>query len=329
MGIEKIMDQLKEVEGASGKNAADESLESEQLAQAAVNTGKEQQNVESGDTEVSAEEVAVGKEGESVDEENPGQEEKPTNDFFAKQRIKAREAEKEAEEARKEAQKLKAVLQALGVDPENPPGAKPKQSAEEDVEPDYDSDPDGWYKWDSRRKDAQLASITKEFEAYKQTQMAMNAKEELAAHEQGYSKAAPDYNDAKAYLIEKGIKKIQMLTPAISAVNARKQVEMELLSIAAQAASRGFDPAETLHYTAKIEGFEPKQKAEVAHSPTSKPLPMDALAKNKQKSASLLGAPNSGAMGKVTSSELVKMSFNDLLNVPDEDWNRMGISAQE
>jgi len=201
--------------------------------------------------------------------------------------------------------------------------------------PDFNVDPAGWIRWDSQRKDAELAALRAQVnqswqQQQNQTQAQQRAQQEQAARDElakwgndqeiEFAREQPDYLQAVEHL--KGVR--------IASINAMgvthpEQVRMELerdaLNTAHFARQNGRHFAETLYALAKATGYRPGQQSapQAQQSPQEQSAAAPIVARQApqtaaerlvrgQEMANTLGQTGSAPRGTITVEAIARMN---------------------
>jgi len=163
-----------------------------------------------------------------------------------------------------------------------------------------------------------LAKLEGEVQTLKKTQAQIDSENKTAFEEQklvnkykesvaAYTKDAPDFMDARLYLISDKVKELKALDYSdIEIANEIKLIEKQIVERAYQ---KEINPAELIHKLAKEKGYKPKEADKKVED----------IDKGLKASKSL------GSGGKVAGSEdnLSSLSAEDLRDMSDEEFNSL------
>lgn len=210
----------------------------------------------------------------------------------------------EAREAKRKAAELEAQLEAL----RNPPKEIPK--AEVDWEGNTSSRVETLEQELNRLK-AERATERAEKE---QNQILVQAKEEFNNYEEQFKPQAPDYEEARTYLLQSIASSIKILNPNVTTPELIKGVENALLMRGSNAVNRGINPAAAIYQEASQIGY--KKKA-VESTPVKSNL--DAVARNREKTAGMAATSSSGK-SSLTMDEVANMTNAQRQKLTEADW---------
>lgn len=238
---------------------------------------------------------------------------------FARERKEKRELREKLEAEAKARQELAERLAKL----EGRSEASPKLESKVDLadqEPDRDLYPEDWNVWNSN----QLRKELEELKSFKKQQEAMTQFEAerrgVAALEGQFKQKAADYDDAVAYLVEKEKRVKKVINPNATDAQIDSLIEQEKVALFKQIYATGKNPAEVVYELAKADGWTGKK---ALPTPAAKPSSnLDRVAENQRKAASLIGGSSADKTGKITSEQLLSMSVDELVRVPDSVWKQ-------
>jgi hypothetical protein len=135
----------------------------------------------------------------------------------------------------------------------------PTPKAEEDPEPDFNTAPADWLKWDSRRKDKVISDLS----AWKQAQerggqqSAADAQfyREIAAAEEEFASTTADYSAALAHAQKSRLEYLKLI--GMSPAEAMQTMHEETKFVARLAIQQGVNPAQRMYNIAKSQGYVP------------------------------------------------------------------------
>lgn len=245
---------------------------------------------------------------EPVVVEEPKQEEKPVvdNATIARLRYEAAEARRKAEALAKENEELKSPK------PELPP-----------KEENWEGHTEGRIETVEQR----LARLERELEeerAEKATKSTIEAaKEEFNAYEEAFKPKAPDYEDARTYLVQNIAASLRILNPAITQKDLIEGVQHQLLVRGRNAVLAGANPAELIYQEAKQIGFQAPTKETVKEKPSN----LSAVNENKKRSAGMAGN-STGENATPTPETILKMSNAEISRMTESDWAALEAEAR-
>lgn len=215
--------------------------------------------------------------------------------LLKQQKDEKRESERRAEEAERRAMAAEAALMAL----KNPP----KQAVEE-VEPDYATNPDGWYRWDSDRKAREINELRTQLTQVNQVNQTNAAFQHLDSTFETdiytYGQQKPDIHDAIQFLAAAQFK--QNALNGVDVRTNRELIQNGFRSLVAQAIQKGYSPAEYAYAIADAWGYRPNQGGTKA--PVQRQQNLRQLNENIRRNVSLGGA--SGANDGDAEGELMQ-----------------------
>lgn len=200
--------------------------------------------------------------------------------LLKQQKDEAREAAKKAEEAERRAAAAEAALLALKSPPKQP---------EEDIEPDYASQPDAWYRWDSRQKSKQISELSAQLSKSHQTQQINNAFQHLdsALDTDIYTfrQTRADVDDAMRFLADAQFK--QNALKGLDIATNRQLIQNGFRNMTAEALQKGYSPAEYAYAIADAWGYRPQMNGT---KPAAKQQSLSKLNENIRRNTGLTGA---------------------------------------
>lgn len=193
--------------------------------------------------------------------------------LYKQQKDEAREAERRAAAA-------EAALLALKSPPKQP---------EEDIEPDYASQPDAWYRWDSRQKAKQIQQLSDQLSKSHQTQQINNAFQHLdsALDTDIYTfrQTRADVDDAMRFLADAQFK--QNALKGLDVAANRQLIQNGFRNMTAEALQKGYSPAEYAYAIADAWGYRPQMNGT---KPAAKQQSLSKLNENIRRNTGLTGA---------------------------------------
>lgn len=299
MGIadeeKKILEELRQL----GEEPEEDKKESEDLLKEV--TEEEGVETEGGEEEEESEDQEEETSEDDVEEEDdePEEEDGPEEELTgAKFRHKLK-AEKEARESiERQAQELRERLARL----EGKAEAENKQEPINEEVPDPEYEPEKYAIY-------QNGQLKKELDAMKAEQSRINAERQWETMQAEHAQVNPDYNDAKAFLIEAETKKLKTQYPYATEAQILQQVkEMEYIT-AGNAAKSGIIPTQHIEFLAYQAGYRPGEKKEVPKKKSN----IKNIKKNAKKNASLIGGSSAGESGEAKSAEqLAAMGIEEI-----------------
>lgn len=266
------------------------------------------------------EEVASAEsEEDDIDEDAISDDAKRRARAFAKARQEKRELREKLEAEAKARQEIAERLARLEGRAEAAPKPEPKVDLA-DQEPDRDLYPEDHAQWELRQVKKQLEEL-KEFRK-KQEQMTQFEAERrgVQALEGQFKQKAADYDDAVAFLVEKEKRVKKVMNPGATDAQLDALIEQEKVALFKQIYATGKNPAEVVYELAKADGWTGKKSSP---TPAAKPSSnLDRVAENQRRAASLIGGSSADKTGKITSEQLLSMSVDELVRMPDSVWKQ-------
>ena len=248
-----------------------------------------------------AEEVAV-EEAAEVEQEvkvvDKVEEEKLDSSAYARMRMEKAAAQRKADMLEAE---LKAAKEAKEV--------KPKAVSEE---PDAELDPEAHLRWELAETKKQLKEVADWKEQISQKERNASLREgavnAFVSYEDAFSPTVKDYAEVTAFGVEQLATSISRLNPHLTGKALSDTVQKQVLIMAGQAESQGFDPAEYFYNQSKKWGYQPKAEAKAQEKIAS----VKNIVSHKKAAPSSL--TSGGRSGKVPLSKeaFESMNFSDL-----------------
>ncbi len=188
---------------------------------------------------------------------------------------------------------------------------------EPEVIPDFDEDPRGHVDGLRRQFEQKLAQMDQfmngQGQANQQAQHFQQVQHRVAADEQVYRTANPDYNDAAQYFNDRKLAEYTAL--GMDQVAARQQLARDVYGVAQIAYQQGKNPAVVLHNLAKAFGFGGAKVPMYSNGGNNGGAHTPPMAPNTSLS-SLEGAARApDEKGKLTAAQISDM--------PDEEFNKL------
>ncbi len=274
-----------------------------------IDEPEKEEEVEEEESEEETEEEETEEEEEEeeevVDDIEEEEEEKLTGAKF-RHKLKAEREEKE---------QLRRELEAMKIDRARQEGraeAAPKQEVVEEI-PDAEYEPEKYAIYQNKE-------LRKEFDVMKADNQRLNAERTWEAMEKDHTKANPEYNEAKAFLIENETKKLKAQYPHISNSQIAGEVRRQELTVVQQAAQMGRMPTEEMEILAYRAGYRPGEKKE--ETPKKK-ANIKNIKRNAKKNASLIGGSSAGENSdSKTAQQMLDMSVDDIVKFGRDKYEK-------
>lgn len=245
--------------------------------------------------------------GES--EESDGGDEEPPKDNkgWAKMRHRLKEKDSEIEELKETMRQIQ--LQVAEQKGRQDALLQPKPEIEADPEPDPILDPEEHTAWVLRQKDKEINALKSTQEQHSAFIQQQNDRYAIQSLEGDYKRRNPDidYDAAKNFLKDRERKILKLQGYTESQIDQHfMQYEMDLFK---SLAVKGQNATDVIVSMAKEYGYQPK-----TNEPQSKKKPnLEAIKKNQEKNASLIGGSDVVQEHGVTPEALVNMSMDQLV----------------
>jgi hypothetical protein len=273
----------------------------------AKETGIEKEAVEEVKTEEEHQEPVKEEVKEETKEESKKEEPVVDNATIARLRFEAAEARRRAQALEKENEELKTPKVELPAKEEN-----------------WEGHTEGRIETVEQR----LARLEEELEqerTEKQTKSTIEAaKEEFNAYEDAFKPKAPDYEDARTYLVQNIAASLRILNPAITQKELIDGVQHQLLVRGRNAVLAGANPAELIYQEAKQIGFSAPAKVETKEKPSN----LAAVNENKKRSAGMAGSSAGGESTLSSPESVLKMSNAEISRMSESDWAALEAEAR-
>lgn len=242
---------------------------------------------------------------------------KAYNDAMAKMRRELAAAKRQAEEYKAKASQPQYVAPT--------PQA---QAAIVDQEPDVNTNPVEWVKWNMEKTEAQLQEVKawkeEQSRAAQQNQTIQGAVQELSRYENEFKATAEDYDDVSGFMVNELKRSFKLMHPGASDDQITQAVQRHVLLEASRYAQAGLNPVEEMYLRAKNElGYQPKTPVQEDTQEELRP-DLDKIAKNKQRSAGMAGASGSPQRAvPSTKAAAAAMSPREWAKLSAEDKRRI------
>lgn len=150
------------------------------------------------------------------------------------------------------------------------------------------------------------------------------AKQEFDLYEQEFKTKAPDYEEARTFLVQNIARSVKILNPAATTQELVKAVEVALLTRGRDAVVSGINPAAAIYQEATQIGWS---KAEQPKKESVRKPDLSKIGANKAKSAGMAGS-GGGASTKESVEEALSMSNAELSRLTDADFERLEREAK-
>lgn len=125
--------------------------------------------------------------------------------------------------------------------PQNPMMMQP-QPAKPDPEPDFNTDPDAWYRWNHNRQNQTISKLESALKPALEAVQQQNAEMELSVYEQDLADRIPDYPQAKLHYINAEAARWRALGYPLHV--AMQEARKSVLTTAGGFFAQGVNPAE-------------------------------------------------------------------------------------
>lgn len=235
----------------------------------------------------------------------------------------AKEQKRLAEEKDKQLNELRERLARL----EGREDARSKPVVEEivDAEPDKDLDPDEHIRWELRQTRKEIEKVKKQAQLAEEMAKVEGTRRGLQMLEKDYirNNKIDDYDNAIEHIKTVNRNLIKLEYPTATDTQIDSHLEAERIKKASESVSRGTNPAEYFYKMAQQLGYQ-KPKSKINDKPN-----IEALTRNQEKNASLIGPSSADKTGGIPAEKLVKMSIADLLNAENSKKLADEIRRQE
>lgn len=223
MTEEKTLEELDaEIDAANAAAAEDEAAAQgkktkKQGKKAAKQEEQEEPQEEEYEDEEAGESDAAGREGDSEADPDAGAGDEEDEELDAQSGASKEDLLKALKQERKKRQELEKKsaqpsYPAYGqpqngmIYPQGPmmmPGyVMPQQPPAPPKEPDFNADPDAWYKWQHEQQKSQIGAVEQRTRSIMEAIQYQNATEEMEAFEEDVAEAIPDFSQAKSHFLK-------------------------------------------------------------------------------------------------------------------------------
>lgn len=250
----------------------------------------------------------------------------PTNSDWA--RLRREQRELKAELARLKAEKTAPAPEIKKEEP------KPEIKAEPVKEPNKEENYQAWLEWKLQQQDNTIqeqAKLTREYKDWRTRQeqsqqeerITNAAVEEFTRIEDAYKKENPDYGNAIEFARQKYLDAAKIFYPEKTEKQIEEAIDKQMLTYAAQYASKGLNPAEEL-YDLVQEKFGYKKAEVTAAAEEEKPAPkqkpnLRIVNENRKRSATPLGTGGQSGSISITKEIAADMSVGEFSRLTPED----------
>jgi hypothetical protein len=298
-------------------------------AQSAVPSPEEEKEPkqEEGATAETEEEASEEEPAEGAAEPTEEEEAAPTNATGARNlRLKNKELKKSNEELRERMARIEGMLEAQKnqAPPPVQPTAAPQSKQEEDPEPNpiYEDDHKAW------KQREEVRALKMELEQQKTMLQAIAptaSKIMLSDIEKDYMTKQADYVSAKGFLRDAVLRDAKVDYPDASDPQLTAYIDHMEITTAAQVSRSGRNPADYFYKKALARGYKVEAPEEKKSPPKSESTGtnLDAIRRNKEKSAGFIGTPSRSTGGKMTSAQMFDITVEQFSRLTETEKESM------